>query len=75
MRSADPATDLPPAALPFEALFRAAPVPASISRERDGCLLAVNDAWLAMTGLRAEDVIGRTTVALGHWPSEADRQA
>lgn len=64
-----------PAGLPYEALFLAAPVPASISRVRDGLLLAVNDAWLAVTGMTREAVLGRTTVELGHWPDEAARQA
>lgn len=70
-----PDADDLPTALPYEALFRAAPVAASLSRERDGRLLAVNDAWVALTGLRREAVIGRTTVELGHWLSEAERQA
>lgn len=56
-------------------MFMAAPVPASLSRESDGVLLAVNDAWLAATGTTREAVLGRTTVELGHWPSEAARQA
>lgn len=71
---------MPPAApdspgLPYEAMFMAAPVPASLSRESDGLLLAVNDAWLAATGLTRESALGRTTVELGHWPSDAARQA
>lgn len=56
-------------------MFMAAPVPASLSRASDGVLLAVNDAWLAATGTTREAVLGRTTVELGHWPSEAERQA
>lgn len=75
MSSTENAAADPPGGLPFEAMFMASSVPASLSRERDGRLLAVNDAWLAMSGLRREDVIGRTTVELGHWPSEAERQA
>ncbi len=73
MRPDEPAAT--PEALPYEAMFMASPVPASLSRERDGQLLAVNDAWVRMSGLRREDVIGRTTVELGHWPSEDERQA
>lgn len=65
--------DQPPA-LPFEAIFLSAPVPASVSRARDGRLLAVNDAWVQVTGTAREDAIGRTTVELGHWPDEAARQ-
>ena len=51
----------------------ASPVAASVSRLSDGRLVAVNDAWLVLTGLRREDVIGRTTVELGHWPSASQR--
>lgn len=60
-------------ALPFEALFMASPIAASVSRLSDGRLVAVNDAWLALTGLRREDAIGRTTVEIGHWTSEEAR--
>ena len=60
--------------LPYEAMFTASPIPASLSRLRDGLLLAVNDAWLDATGLQRAAVLGRTTVDLGHWPSEAARQ-
>ena len=52
----------------------AAPLPASVSRWHDGCLLAVNDAWVAITGLSREDAIGRTTVELGHWRGTGDRE-
>ncbi|MGQ3198158.1 MAG: PAS domain-containing protein, partial [Hydrogenophaga sp.] len=61
--------------LPFEAMFMASPVATSVSRRHDGCLMAVNDAWVMLTGLRREDVIGRTTVELGHWPSQEARAA
>jgi len=60
-------------ALPFEALFMASPIAASVSRLRDGRLVAVNDAWVALTGTRREDALGRTTVEIGHWPSADER--
>ncbi len=63
----------PEAGLPFEAIFLASPLAASVSRLSDGRLLAVNDAWLALTGQRREQAIGRTTVELGHWPSADER--
>lgn len=62
-------------ALPYEALFLASPLPASVSCLSDGRLIAVNDAWLAMMGWDRDSVIGRTTVELGMWPAEAPRQA
>lgn len=66
---------LPSAAvgLPFDTLFMAAPLAATVTRLCDGRLLAVNDAWQRLTGLRREDVIGRTTVEIGHWPSAEAR--
>ncbi|MDP3190314.1 PAS domain-containing protein [Rhodoferax sp.] len=67
-------TSMPPdSALPFEALFMASPMAASVSRLSDGRLLAVNDAWVALTGMAREDAIGRTTVELGHWSSVEER--
>jgi PAS domain S-box-containing protein len=62
-------------ALPYETMFLASPLPASVSGLRDGRLIAVNDAWLAMTGMARDAVIGRTTVELGLWPTQAQRQA
>lgn len=59
--------------LPFDAIFMAAPLPASVSSWSDGRLLSVNDAWLKITGLTREAAIGRTTVELGHWRDTAER--
>ncbi|MBA4262914.1 MAG: hypothetical protein C0443_13085 [Comamonadaceae bacterium] len=55
-------------------MFAASPIPTALSRVSDGLLLAVNDAWLEATGLQREAVLGRTTIELGHWPTEAARQ-
>lgn len=55
-------------------MFHASPLPTSLSRVRDGRMLAVNGAWLAAMGLTREQAVGRTTVELGHWPNEAARQ-
>jgi PAS domain S-box-containing protein len=64
---------LPDLPLPFEAMFMASPIAASVSRLSDGRLVAVNDAWVVLTGTRREDAIGRTTVEIGHWPSDDER--
>lgn len=62
-------------ALPYEAMFLASPLPASVSCLSDGRLIAVNDAWLVMTGRTRDAVIGRTTLELGLWLRETDRQS
>ena len=64
-----------PCALPYEAMFMDAPLPAALSRLSDGMLVAVNQAWLALSGLARDEAIGRTTVELGQWPSEEARRA
>lgn len=58
----------------FETLFMAAPLAASLSRKADGRILAVNRAWEQLTGVSRGQAVGKTTVELGHWPSEAERQ-
>jgi PAS domain S-box-containing protein len=42
------------------------------TRMEGGEVLDVNDAWLAMTGVTREEVVGRSARAM--WPSEADLQ-
>ena len=64
---------LPHPALPFEALFLASPIAASVSRLSDGRLVAVNDAWVALTGMPREEALGRTTVEIGHWSNVHER--
>ncbi|QHE85410.1 PAS domain-containing protein [Hydrogenophaga sp. BPS33] len=59
--------------VPYETLFMASPLAASLTRLCDGRLLAVNDAWQVLTGLRREAVLGRTTVDIGHWPDAGAR--
>jgi PAS domain S-box-containing protein len=63
------------ATLPYEAMFLASPLPASVSRLSDGQLIAVNDAWLVLHGSDRDSVIGRSPVDMGFWPSKAQRQA
>jgi PAS domain S-box-containing protein len=57
----------------FETLFDLNPVPLAVTREEDGVILRVNDAWLALHGHSREQAIGRRSLDLGLWPSPADR--
>jgi PAS domain S-box-containing protein len=45
----------------------------SINRVRDGAYVEVNREFLRSVGLAREQVIGRTDLDLGLWPSEQDR--
>jgi diguanylate cyclase (GGDEF)-like protein/PAS domain S-box-containing protein len=49
----------------FATLFRVSPIGVVLSVIEDGRILEANDAFLAMTGFRREEVVGRTTSELG----------
>ena len=55
----------------FSAVFQQHPDAVSLTRVSDGLLLEVNDAWLAMTGYQRDEIIGKTTVALGIWGGDS----
>ena len=69
----EPVGELPAASVPFDLFFAAQPTAMAVSRESDGLLIAVNDAWCALTGIAAAQAIGRTSVALGIWADHSDR--
>ncbi|MBX3609632.1 MAG: PAS domain-containing protein [Hydrogenophaga sp.] len=57
------------------AFFNAMPGALAVTRRADGRLLAVSDGWCDMLGIAREDALGRTTVELGVWDDNADRQS
>lgn len=59
----------------FERIFRAAPVPMTITAETTGVLLEVNEAFCALFGYSREEALGRTTLELGLWVDSRDRHA
>ena len=59
----------------FSKAFRSSPHPMVVTELDTGRCLEVNDASLNLFGFRREDVIGQSTLTLGLWPSEADRNA
>ncbi|MBI1905432.1 MAG: EAL domain-containing protein [Rhodocyclales bacterium] len=58
----------------FSATFRGAPHAAAISRADDGTIVAVNQRYERMFGWSADEVVGRTSVDIGHWPDIETRQ-
>ncbi len=58
----------------LRALFDLSPDATAVSRARDGVILDVSESFLSMTGWSREEVIGRSTVALGIWGDPADRE-
>jgi two-component system cell cycle sensor histidine kinase/response regulator CckA len=55
----------------FSKAFRLSPLAITISTERDGRYLDVNEAFLLMLGYTRSDVIGRTAKELGYWARPA----
>ncbi len=57
----------------FGTAFRSSPLAISISTQREGWYLDVNEAFLNMFGYERQDVIGRTADELGLLPEPAQR--
>ncbi|MDD5296928.1 MAG: PAS domain S-box protein [Rhodocyclaceae bacterium] len=57
----------------FSRIFHASPIPIALLTE-DGRLLEVNDALCRESGWKREQLLGRTTVEMGLWPSPQDRE-
>ncbi len=58
----------------FSALFKANPVPSS-TNDRYGRVFDVNDAWVALTGISAEEASGKTPQEIGIWTNPDERKA
>ena len=58
----------------FAKVFQVSPVAASIARAADGSFLEVNDIYRQNFGWTRDEMIGRTSVALGLWPDDAARR-
>jgi PAS domain S-box-containing protein len=58
----------------FAKVFHASPVAISISRMRDGLYLDVNDAFVEQFGWTREEMLGHSSVEIGLWPSQGERE-
>lgn len=59
----------------FERAFKSNPQPMSITTLGEGRYVDVNDSFLSISGYSMEEVIGRTSIELGVFESQAHRQA
>jgi PAS domain S-box-containing protein len=57
----------------FSKAFRLSPLPITISTERKGRYLHVNEAFLQMLGYKRGDVIGRTAAEVSFWVPTSQR--
>ena len=58
----------------FATIFQSSPMGITLSRLKDGQLVAVNPAFLAMLGYGQNEVIGRTAYEMGVFPSPEERE-
>jgi PAS domain S-box-containing protein len=58
----------------FAKAFHASPDSININRLRDGSYVDVNPGFLALTGYRREEVIGRTSLEITLWACPEDRE-
>lgn len=58
----------------FSKAFDFSPINMTITRVSDGTFLAANAAEDRIHGFEPEDLVGRTSVEIGVWPSEAERR-
>jgi PAS domain S-box-containing protein len=58
----------------FEKAFRSSPAPIAIASLGTGRLIDVNERWLDTTGFLREEVLDRTSVEIGLFPDEGERQ-
>ena len=59
----------------FARAFRSSPVGLAVTRVSDGQFIEVNEAARYFLGYTTDELIGRTTLDLGLWPSPDDRKA
>ena len=55
-------------------IFAKSPVAISVSRSTDGRIVDVNERWMQLTGYTRDEVIGKTSLEIGLWPSIEERE-
>ena len=59
----------------FSKAFHSSPYAITLTRLPDGQFLEINDGFLKMTGYRADEVLGKSSVDLKIWGNDEDRQS
>ncbi|MDM7926725.1 MAG: PAS domain S-box protein [bacterium] len=59
----------------FSKAFHSAPYGIMLTRLSDGLIFEVNEGFERMSGYRSSEVIGKTTLGLGVWVNESDRES
>lgn len=58
----------------FTAAFHSSPYGIMLTRLCDGAIIEVNDGFVSLLGYEYDEAIGKTSLALGIWAKEEDRQ-
>ena len=58
----------------FRTIFVQSPEAISVTRAHDHVMVEVNQEWLNLTGFSRAQVLGRTAVDIGLWPTESARE-
>jgi two-component system cell cycle sensor histidine kinase/response regulator CckA len=58
----------------FRIAFRTQPDAVNLNRLADGCFVDINDGFTTLMGYTREEVLGRTSLDLGIWVNQRDRQ-
>ena len=59
--------------LRFHSIFNASPVAMAVVDRQTQALMDVNDAWVALLGYPRDEMVGRTTLQIGLYPSVEER--
>ncbi len=57
----------------FSRIFHSSPLPITITRLSDGCLVDVNETFVKFTGLAREDLLGQRAIDPGLWAIPQER--
>jgi PAS domain S-box-containing protein len=57
----------------FQTLFHASPNPLILTRMKDGEIIEINDAFMALSGFSRHEIVGKSTLGLNIWEHSEQR--